>query len=854
MRGIWGRRRHNLITVKQVLRSALLVRLGAASFAVVSAPAGFGKTTAVRESVGAASESGRAVTDPAERAVAWAQLGSAFRTDAESVALGLIRATIELGATGDAAVEVEGEGRIGASASAALAALLDEAVGPCTLVLDDLHRVPLPLQGEVAAILQPWIGDERHVIVSTRDGLSTLSEQWPLHEAAVVVQPGDLLLDADQIAAILGPDLAAAVDRVARVTGGWASGVEVVHRHLVVDPSGGFERAESVLQALIVSEVLPLLRADDIDVLMMLSLCDAVPASVVERAAGSAGATVRLAALGDDTGILVADGESIELIPIFARALCRRMATNEPSAVAPTHLRIAEAWLDEPATSHSTLRAVHHLLEAGAFERAVEVLQRRWGVLYTESRVQVLVELMERIPVRYWVDDAGCALLLGWANLLIGRSTRALELIQSPPLRTPVGAAIKRLVWAQGVWWSTGPAEALQLVAEGRTRLDELPPGEQFPHMPGNDDVPAFLIVADGAEIRARFLFGDLTGSVKQLDALIAQPSQLEPISVAGLHAVGALVRAFRGDRNEALTHLQAADSLLEQLGVDDHYVMFPAHLARALLAVFTCDTPVAVGFLDRAVHSATEIGAANFQRLCELVADLGGLTFEPPNRELSQRAARLPFVESYLPVRAARRRAELGDTAGAASMLRGITPSELSLSAWLDVLLLRHPFGEVRSWLAERPAPVSAHGQVIRLLAEATVAETAPMATSRVRRAVAIASDRHLLQVICDAPTALWDRPEIARLDLPLLVDARRILADGDRGDDLRFTTREIELLRLLARSATAGEIADRLYVSVNTVKWHKANIYRKLGVSGSRLAVERAVELGALDAADLP
>lgn len=57
-----------------------------------------------------------------------------------------------------------------------------------------------------------------------------------------------------------------------------------------------------------------------------------------------------------------------------------------------------------------------------------------------------------------------------------------------------------------------------------------------------------------------------------------------------------------------------------------------------------------------------------------------------------------------------------------------------------------------------------------------------------------------------------------------------------------------------MLARSATAGEIAGRLYVSVNTVKWHKANIYRKLGVSGSRLAVERAVELGVLDLSDQP
>jgi LuxR family maltose regulon positive regulatory protein len=86
------------------------------------------------------------------------------------------------------------------------------------------------------------------------------------------------------------------------------------------------------------------------------------------------------------------------------------------------------------------------------------------------------------------------------------------------------------------------------------------------------------------------------------------------------------------------------------------------------------------------------------------------------------------------------------------------------------------------------------------------------------------------------------------------MLVDVRRLLREARGSEELRFTTREIELLRLLARSATAAEIAGRLFVSVNTVKWHKANIYRKLGVNGSRPAVARAMELGVLDAADLP
>jgi DNA-binding CsgD family transcriptional regulator len=40
--------------------------------------------------------------------------------------------------------------------------------------------------------------------------------------------------------------------------------------------------------------------------------------------------------------------------------------------------------------------------------------------------------------------------------------------------------------------------------------------------------------------------------------------------------------------------------------------------------------------------------------------------------------------------------------------------------------------------------------------------------------------------------------------------------------------------------------EIADELYLSVNTVKWYAKNIYGKLGVNSKADAVARAWELG--------
>lgn len=58
-------------------------------------------------------------------------------------------------------------------------------------------------------------------------------------------------------------------------------------------------------------------------------------------------------------------------------------------------------------------------------------------------------------------------------------------------------------------------------------------------------------------------------------------------------------------------------------------------------------------------------------------------------------------------------------------------------------------------------------------------------------------------------------------------------------------LTRRESEVLELLAQYFTASEIAERLVISENTVKRHRANIYQKLGVNSRReaLAVARHI-----------
>jgi DNA-binding NarL/FixJ family response regulator len=67
----------------------------------------------------------------------------------------------------------------------------------------------------------------------------------------------------------------------------------------------------------------------------------------------------------------------------------------------------------------------------------------------------------------------------------------------------------------------------------------------------------------------------------------------------------------------------------------------------------------------------------------------------------------------------------------------------------------------------------------------------------------------------------------------------------------EYRLTARECDVLRLLARGRTNGEIAGDLVVSLATVKSHVEHIIAKLGVSHRTQAALRAVELGLVDLA---
>lgn len=64
-----------------------------------------------------------------------------------------------------------------------------------------------------------------------------------------------------------------------------------------------------------------------------------------------------------------------------------------------------------------------------------------------------------------------------------------------------------------------------------------------------------------------------------------------------------------------------------------------------------------------------------------------------------------------------------------------------------------------------------------------------------------------------------------------------------------LGISKREFEILQLVAQGSTNQEIADQLFISLNTVKTHLSNLYQKLDVRRRTQAVEKGKQLGLLD-----
>jgi two-component system, NarL family, response regulator LiaR len=95
-----------------------------------------------------------------------------------------------------------------------------------------------------------------------------------------------------------------------------------------------------------------------------------------------------------------------------------------------------------------------------------------------------------------------------------------------------------------------------------------------------------------------------------------------------------------------------------------------------------------------------------------------------------------------------------------------------------------------------------------------------------------------------------LTGRPErmvVKEVSIPAAAN-KPFIADEKKREDLGITRRELEILELIAEGMSNREIAEKLYVSENTVKTHSSRVFDKLGARRRTQAVQFGKEFGLL------
>ncbi|WP_344751014.1 AAA family ATPase, partial [Micromonospora olivasterospora] len=370
-----------------LVRPRLLRRLDegtAGAVTVVSAPAGWGKTTLLATWARSVEPTPAWVSVEAGDTGArlWAYLAAALRTTAEQRPGGAELPAPPVPAAPPRPDQLE-----------PLAAALAARERPVLLVLDDLHRVgdPAALAG-LEFLLRH--GGRLRLVVGARADLPPGLHRLRLAGELTSVGPDELAFTEDEVADLLTahgvPVPAAVVPRLRERTGGWAAGLRFAALALRERPDPArageqFGGDHPDVAGYLREEVLDPLDEAARDALRRGAAVGAFRADLVDALTGRSDAERALTALAAPGGFLHRDDSRppwYRCHPLLADVLRAELAGLGDGRRRELHLRASD-WY---AAHGRPAEALRHALAAGRWARATELLVRRWPDLVPYDR------------------------------------------------------------------------------------------------------------------------------------------------------------------------------------------------------------------------------------------------------------------------------------------------------------------------------------------------------------------------------------------------------------------------------------------------------------------------------------
>jgi LuxR family transcriptional regulator, maltose regulon positive regulatory protein len=860
-----------------IVRHRLFDRLDrAARVTQISAPAGSGKTVLVRSWLSA---SGR--TDSA----AWVTAQGGEQDPAEFCRLThdalhatvagakLIRPLADAPGTGGSAAVVE---RLIADLSA-----LEE---PLWLVIDDVHHLISPEAQDRLRLLIMYAPPEvRFLLVGRKDAPLRL-HRLRLEGELTEVRASDLRFTLDEARALFGavgatlPESSLA-DLVAR-TEGWAAGLRLAARSLTGHPdpawsAAEFSGADRTVAEYLRTEVLDQLAEPARQLLLRTSVCERFTGELADGLSGGSGGEEVLRDL-EEAGAFVTALDARRSVfrchPLFADLLRRELRRSEPGGLGHLH-GAAALWF---AARGDPAEAVGHAQAAGDWNLAVRLLTDHFLSFVFDGRGALVQEFLARFPAE---TTAGPELgvLMAAAELARGSLDQAeRHLAQAELEMTPVPAERR---------WRFQVNLSIVRLSLARRRGDLPTVVEQARRLLDEDLTVDAATSRQRQELRAVALIslgtaeqwaGRADDAERHLDegTHLAHEARRPWLEIEGL-TQGAWVASFQSFRQAAERFARA----IELAGENDWAnlpLAAPAYAGLSAIRTWQMRLEEAETLLERGEQATGGEAEPATRVLLQQARGMVELARSRHARALAafQAAERLAGMLAAAHPHAAPLRAQLlltlvrmGETSRAEQALAG-QPQSRHAAMRAAIAALRLAQNDPRSAAAEL-APVLAGAEptassgwmtqayLLEAITRDALGDQAAAGRALERALDAAETDGGTLSFVVHPVPRLFLRHANSRTahaaliaeTLSLLGGRGAVPAPSGPGEPAGLlTSSETRILGYLPTNLPVPEIAERLYLSVHTVRTHTRHLYEKLSVHSRAQAVEQARALGLL------
>jgi len=426
-----------------VARRDLLIRLdesASAKLVVIAAPAGWGKTSLLRDwcTAGEAAPAAwlsvdRDDNDPVRF---WAHVIAAIAT----VSPGIGETSLQV-LTAPGAKSAEG-------VLTPLINDLERLVTPVTLVLDDYHLIDNRRLLECVEYLVEHLPPTLRLIVSAR-----ADPELPLARLRARGEMTEIRADAlrftdaeaaELLNGTLGLCLAPAdIDALQRRTEGWAAGLYLAGLSLRgrPDPSllvSAFAGDDRQIVDYLVAEVVDAVPEDVRSFMMRTSVLDRMCGPLCDAVTGSGGSWRILEGLERTNQFVIpldASRQWYRYHQLFAELLRHELDRVEPG-LAPLLHRRASAWHRQYG---SIAEAIGHAMSAGDLADARELIAARWNAYINEGLAETVEAWLNRLPAAMVTEDARICLVMGWISRHLGRLDEVEPWLEAAEAATPQG-------------------------------------------------------------------------------------------------------------------------------------------------------------------------------------------------------------------------------------------------------------------------------------------------------------------------------------------------------------------------------------------------------------------------------